>query len=174
MTILPKGTGTITAASAASGSRVLGVGGYRPERVVMNSELVEAIDSSDEWIQERSGIISRRFAAPDESVVDMAEKAARDAIGNAGLALADIDTIDTELALADLESVDKALDAATVEFSADRRSAIFRPAAKLVTDDVGHIPLFHYQNIWAAKKGLKVTPLLSDRTTALQVTRAAK
>ena len=34
MTILPKGTGTITAASAASGSRVLGVGGYRPERVV--------------------------------------------------------------------------------------------------------------------------------------------
>ena len=93
MTILPKGTGTITAASAASGSRVLGVGGYRPERVVMNSELVEAIDSSEEWIQERSGIISRRFAAPDESVVDMAEKAARDAIGNAGLALADIDTI---------------------------------------------------------------------------------
>ncbi len=72
------------------------------------------------------------------------------------------------------ESVDKALDAATVEFSADRRAAIFRHAAKLVTDDVGHIPLFHYQNIWAAKKGLKVTPLLSDRTTALQVTRVAK
>jgi peptide/nickel transport system substrate-binding protein len=72
------------------------------------------------------------------------------------------------------EAVDKALDAATVEFSADRRAAIFRHAAKLVTDDVGNIPLFHYQNIWAAKKGLKVTPLLSDRTTALQVTRTAK
>ncbi len=72
------------------------------------------------------------------------------------------------------ESVDKALDAATVEFDAPRREAIFRHAAKLVTDDVGNIPLFHYQNIWAAKKGLKVSPLLSDRTTSLQVTRAGK
>jgi peptide/nickel transport system substrate-binding protein len=72
------------------------------------------------------------------------------------------------------ESVDKALDAATVEFDARRREAIFRHAAKLVTDDVGHIPLFHYQNIWAAKKGLKVAPLLSDRTTAMQVTKVGK
>ena len=72
------------------------------------------------------------------------------------------------------ESVDKALDAATVEFDARRREAMFRHAAKLVTDDVGHIPLFHYQNIWAAKKGLKVVPLLSDRTTAMQVTKVGK
>lgn len=69
------------------------------------------------------------------------------------------------------ESVDKALDAATVEFDAKRREAIFRHAAKLVTDDVGQIPLYHYQNIWAARKGLKVVPLLSDRTTAMQVTQ---
>lgn len=72
------------------------------------------------------------------------------------------------------EAVDKALDAATVEFDARRREAIFRHAAKLVTDDVGHIPLFHYQNIWAAKKGLKVVPLLSDRTTAMQVSREGR
>lgn len=72
------------------------------------------------------------------------------------------------------EAVDKALDAATVEFDARRREAVFRHAAKLVTDDVGQIPLFHYQNIWAAKKGLKVEPILSDRTTALQVTRVGK
>ncbi len=72
------------------------------------------------------------------------------------------------------ESVDKALDAATVEFDARRREAMFRHAAKLVTDDVGHIPLFHYQNIWAAKKGLKVVPLLSDRTTSMQVTKVGK
>ncbi|MES2361797.1 MAG: ABC transporter substrate-binding protein [Pseudomonadota bacterium] len=72
------------------------------------------------------------------------------------------------------EAVDKALDAATVEFDAKRREAIFRHSVKLVTDDVGNIPLFHYQNIWAAKKGLKVVPLLSDRTTAMQVTRVAK
>lgn len=72
------------------------------------------------------------------------------------------------------ESVDKALDAATVEFDAPRREAIFRHSVKLVTDDVGQIPLFHYQNIWAAKKGLKVVPLLSDRTTSLQVTKLGK
>ncbi|WP_027474540.1 ABC transporter substrate-binding protein [Curvibacter gracilis] len=72
------------------------------------------------------------------------------------------------------ESVDKSLDAATVEFDARRREAILRHSAKLVTDDVGAIPLFHYQNIWAAKKGLKVVPLLSDRTTAMQVSRVGK
>lgn len=93
MTVAPKGTGTIQSATGSVGSKIRGVGGYRPERVVPNSELVEAIDSSDEWIQERSGIISRRYAAPDESVVDMAEKAARDAIANAGVDLAEIDTV---------------------------------------------------------------------------------
>ena len=72
------------------------------------------------------------------------------------------------------EAVDKALDAATVEFDARRREAILRHAVKLVTDDVGQIPIFHYQNIWAAKKGLKVVPLLSDRTTAMQVFKIGK
>ena len=51
----------------------------------MNSELVDKIDSSDEWIRERSGIISRHFAADDESVIDMAEHASRQALENAGL-----------------------------------------------------------------------------------------
>ncbi|MCP1670839.1 ABC transporter substrate-binding protein [Kerstersia gyiorum] len=66
-------------------------------------------------------------------------------------------------------AVDKALDDANAEFDAERRAAIFQGAAKIVSDEVGQIPLFHYKNIWAAKKGLKVVPLLSDRTTALQV-----
>lgn len=72
------------------------------------------------------------------------------------------------------EAVDKALDAATVEFDARRREAMLRHAVKLVTDDVAQIPLFHYQNIWAAKKGLKVVPLLSDRTSAMQVSKTGK
>lgn len=67
--------------------------------------------------------------------------------------------------------VDKALEAATVEFNTERRAAILRHSVKLVTDDVAAIPLFHYQNIWAAKKGLKVEPYISDRTTAMQVTK---
>ena len=66
-------------------SRMLGVGAYRPARVVMNSEIVDKIDSSDEWIRERSGIVSRHFAADDESVIDMAEHASRQALEHAGI-----------------------------------------------------------------------------------------
>ena len=75
----------ISPPSGARYARILGVGGYRPERVVTNDELVERINSSDEWIRERSGIVSRRFAAPDETVVDMAETASRQALEAAGL-----------------------------------------------------------------------------------------
>lgn len=89
----PKGTGTITVAEGATYSRIMGVGGYRPERIVMNSEIVEAIDSSDEWIQERSGIKSRRFAAKDETVVDMSLAASHEALAAAGLEAADIDAV---------------------------------------------------------------------------------
>jgi 3-oxoacyl-[acyl-carrier-protein] synthase-3 len=89
----PKGTGFITPSDGAKYARIMGVGGYRPERVVMNSELIEAIDSSDEWIQERSGIKSRRFAAKDETVVDMAEAATREALTAAGLEASDIDAV---------------------------------------------------------------------------------
>ena len=89
----PKGTGTITPSQGSAHSRVLGVGGYRPERVVMNAEIVDQIDSSDQWIRERSGIVSRRFAAKDESVVDMAEAATRDALASAGLEAAQVDAV---------------------------------------------------------------------------------
>ena len=75
----------ITAPSGAAHARILGVGGYRPARVVTNEEICERIDSSDEWIRERSGIVTRRFAAPDESVVDMSVAAAGKAIAHAGI-----------------------------------------------------------------------------------------
>ncbi len=81
----PKGTGSIIAPAPARHSRIMGVGGYRPARVVPNSEIVEQINSSDEWIRERSGIVSRHWAAPDESVIDMAEAAARQAMEHAGI-----------------------------------------------------------------------------------------
>lgn len=66
--------------------------------------------------------------------------------------------------------VDQALERATVEFDDTRRAAILQAAAKTVSDEVGIIPLFHYQNIWAARKGLKVEPWVSDRTAAIMVT----
>lgn len=76
---------TITQRTGAEFTRVLGVGAYRPERLVTNDEIVGPIDSSDEWIQERSGIKTRRFARPDETMLDMAEAAAREAIANSGI-----------------------------------------------------------------------------------------
>lgn len=81
----PKGTGTIGGSDAMRHSRILGVGAYRPARVVTNAEIVDKIDSSDEWIRERSGIVSRHFAAEDESVIDMAEHAAKQAMEHAGI-----------------------------------------------------------------------------------------
>ncbi|HEY7719267.1 MAG TPA: beta-ketoacyl-ACP synthase III [Pedococcus sp.] len=89
----PKGTGTLVSTSGARYARILGVGGYRPERVVPNSEIVDAINSSDEWIRERSGIISRRVAAPDETVVDMSVKATQEALQAAGLEAAQVDAV---------------------------------------------------------------------------------
>jgi 3-oxoacyl-[acyl-carrier-protein] synthase-3 len=71
--------------TGAEFARILGVGGYRPSRVVTNAEICELIDSSDEWIRERSGIESRRWAAPDESVIDMSVAAAGKAIAQAGI-----------------------------------------------------------------------------------------
>ena len=68
------------------GSRIMSVGTFRPARVVTNDELAPRIDSSDEWIRERTGIIERRFAAPDESVADMALAAAGKALAGAGVA----------------------------------------------------------------------------------------
>jgi len=84
---------TLASSKGAEHARILSVAGHRPERVVMNDELVEAIDSSDTWIQERSGIVSRRFAAPGETIVDLAVPAALQAIERAGLTPAQIDTI---------------------------------------------------------------------------------
>ncbi len=77
---------TLTAPQELRHARIHGLGGYRPERVVTNEEVVEFIDSSDEWIRQRSGIVTRRFAREDETVIDMAEAAAREAIAQAGIA----------------------------------------------------------------------------------------
>jgi 3-oxoacyl-[acyl-carrier-protein] synthase III len=75
----------LTDITGAQHARLLGVGGYRPARVVTNEEICEYIDSSDEWIRERSGIRTRHFAAPDESVVDMSVAAAEKALAASGI-----------------------------------------------------------------------------------------
>ena len=76
-----------------SNSRILSVGAYQPSRVVPNSEIVDKIDSTDEWIRQRTGIESRRFAEPDESILDMAEAACKQALSRAKISMEDIDTV---------------------------------------------------------------------------------
>jgi 3-oxoacyl-[acyl-carrier-protein] synthase-3 len=76
-----------------SHSRIMSVGAFQPSRVVPNSEIIEKIDSTDEWIRQRTGIESRRFAGKDESVLDMAEAACLQAVERSGLKIEDIDTV---------------------------------------------------------------------------------
>ncbi|MGI8949647.1 MAG: beta-ketoacyl-ACP synthase III [Ornithinimicrobium sp.] len=74
-------------------ARVMGIGAYRPDRVVTNDEICEHIDSTDEWIRQRSGIATRRFAAPEQTVIDLSEPAALDAMAMAGVGPDQIDVV---------------------------------------------------------------------------------
>jgi 3-oxoacyl-[acyl-carrier-protein] synthase-3 len=66
-------------------ARIMGVGGYRPTRVVPNEVILETIDSSDEWIRSRSGITSRHWASPEETVAAMSIEASGKAIADSGI-----------------------------------------------------------------------------------------
>ncbi len=83
----------IRAVTGAEHAAILGLGTYRPRREVPNSEIVERIDSSDEWVQQRTGIKSRRFAEPDETVQMMSVAASRTAIERSGIDPAQIDGV---------------------------------------------------------------------------------
>ena len=72
-------------AARAHHPALLGVGAYRPSRAVGNDEVAGPIRSSDEWIVSRSGITSRGYAGPAETLLDMAAAAAGKALGEAGL-----------------------------------------------------------------------------------------
>jgi 3-oxoacyl-[acyl-carrier-protein] synthase-3 len=74
-------------------SRILAIGGERGELVVTNDDIAGPIDSSDEWIRQRTGIVTRRRAGADRDVLDLAEAAANKALDAAGLTGADIDAI---------------------------------------------------------------------------------
>ena len=75
-------------------TRILGLGHYRPGNVITNHDLVaRGVDTNDEWISTRVGIAERRWADPDETVVDMAEQAASKALASSGVATSDIDLV---------------------------------------------------------------------------------
>ena len=72
-------------------SQIIGFGSYLPQNIVTNDDLAEKIDTSDEWIRKRTGIVQRHIAADGELTSDIATNAARAALKNAGL---DADAID--------------------------------------------------------------------------------
>jgi 3-oxoacyl-[acyl-carrier-protein] synthase-3 len=74
-------------------SVVLGVGAYLPEKTLTNEELAKLVDTSDEWIVQRTGIKERHIAAAGETTSMLGEKAARAALADAGLSANDIDLI---------------------------------------------------------------------------------
>ncbi|MGN2635545.1 beta-ketoacyl-ACP synthase III [Nocardia takedensis] len=79
--------------TGAEHTAILGLGVYRPERVVTNDEVAGPINSSDEWIRTRSGIRTRRFAGPDETIQTMSVAAARGALESAGVAVDQVDCV---------------------------------------------------------------------------------
>jgi 3-oxoacyl-[acyl-carrier-protein] synthase-3 len=86
----------MTALNSPTGAQhaaILGLGAFRPSLLVPNSEVIEAIDSSDEWIQQRSGIKSRRWAAPEETLPMMSLAASRDALQSSGIDAEQIDCV---------------------------------------------------------------------------------
>ena len=74
-------------------SQVVGCGAYLPERVVTNHELAGRLDTSDEWIRQRTGIGERRVAAAGELTSDLAVRAADRALSNAGMSGSDLDLL---------------------------------------------------------------------------------
>ena len=72
---------------------IIGMGSYLPERVFTNKELENVMDTSDEWIVERTGIRERRIAAESEAASDLATNAARKALADAGVSADELDLI---------------------------------------------------------------------------------
>lgn len=83
-------------------SVLLGVGGYLPERIVTNAELAERVETSDEWITERTGIRQRHIAADGQRTSDLAIEAARRALEKAQVDASEIDLIVLATATPDL------------------------------------------------------------------------
>jgi 3-oxoacyl-[acyl-carrier-protein] synthase-3 len=74
-------------------ARIVGLGGYLPERVVSNHDLEAIVETSDDWITSRTGIKERRMVADDEALVDLIERAGKAALADAGVAPAAVDLL---------------------------------------------------------------------------------
>ena len=83
-------------------SRIVGTGRYLPERIMTNFDLEKIVDTSDEWIRTRTGVERRHVVAEDQTTSDMCVEAAKKAIEDAGVDVADIDLVITGTTSPDL------------------------------------------------------------------------
>ncbi|WP_017973906.1 beta-ketoacyl-ACP synthase III [Actinopolyspora halophila] len=86
-------TSTLSLTEGPNATRVVGFGSAQGNRVVTNDDLARTVDTNDEWIQQRVGIVSRRLGEHDQTVVSMAVEAGSKAIADAGLSPADVDQV---------------------------------------------------------------------------------
>ena len=100
-------------AEGSPGARILAFGGYQPANVVTNADIAANVETSDEWIRSRVGIASRRIAAPDESVADMAVAAGGKALAASGLSPAGIDLVIVATCTAEVQIPNTAATVAT-------------------------------------------------------------
>ncbi|OZM70258.1 3-oxoacyl-ACP synthase [Amycolatopsis antarctica] len=87
------GRASIRLGQGPAATRLLGIGSYQPERRVTNDDLAQTLDTNDQWIRDRVGIVERRFAREDERLVDMAVEAGTRALADAGVAPSEVDTV---------------------------------------------------------------------------------
>jgi 3-oxoacyl-[acyl-carrier-protein] synthase-3 len=88
-------TARISSPQLAPGTRIAGLGHYRPGRVVTNDDLAQIIETNDEWIRSRVGIAERRYSEDGETVSSMGALAGQAALDDAGMTAADIDAVIT-------------------------------------------------------------------------------
>jgi 3-oxoacyl-[acyl-carrier-protein] synthase-3 len=74
-------------------ARIAGIGSHLPSKILSNEDIAKMVDTSDEWIRERTGIRNRHIVSDDETTADLAEHAARNALADAGIAAEDVDLI---------------------------------------------------------------------------------
>lgn len=84
---------TLRQTEGVEATGILGVGSFQPQRRVTNHDLAQHLDTSDEWVRSRVGIVERRYASEDETLLDFAVEAGGKALADAGLQPSDVDTV---------------------------------------------------------------------------------
>ncbi len=115
-------TVSLHATAPSPGSKILALGAARGEFAVPNADIIEPIQSSDEWIRQRTGIVTRVRAGEDVLAVDLATAAAKEAVANAGIDASEIDVV----IVASISNVQQSPSIATIV--ADRVGANPAPA----------------------------------------------